>query len=408
MNTPIGVGQLVGQIKDLLEQSARLHDVLLQGEISNFVRATSGHCYFTLKDERGKLDCVLWRRDALLLPRLPQNGQQVILHGYVSLYEPQGKLQFYADWVQEAGIGRLYEQFERLKAQLAAEGLFDPATKRPLPPWPQRIGVITSPRAAALRDVLRTLAARFPAVEVLLAPAAVQGAEAPPQIVAAIELLNAWHLGVEPLALIVLARGGGSIEELWAFNDERVARAVAASVLPVISGVGHETDFTLADFAADVRAPTPTGAATLATPDRSELLAQLAVQRQRLGLAVQGQLVAERRRLEHSRRLLGRLSPRARIAAQRQQTDDLAALMQRQMGYTLRLRRTRLNGLYARLANLDPRAVLQRGYAIVYRAADGRLVTAAQQVAVGDRLRIVLAEGELQAVASAPSPLPPA
>lgn len=408
MNTPIGVGQLVGQIKDLLEQSARLHDVLLQGEISNFVRATSGHCYFTLKDERGKLDCVLWRRDALLLPRLPQNGQQVILHGYVSLYEPQGKLQFYADWVQEAGIGRLYEQFERLKAQLAAEGLFDPATKRPLPPWPQRIGVITSPRAAALRDVLRTLAARFPAVEVLLAPAAVQGAEAPPQIVAAIELLNAWHLGVEPLALIVLARGGGSIEELWAFNDERVARAVAASVLPVISGVGHETDFTLADFAADVRAPTPTGAATLATPDRSELLAQLAVQRQRLGLAVQGQLVAERRRLEHSRRLLGRLSPRARIAAQRQQTDDLAALMQRQMGYTLRLRRTRLNGLYARLANLDPRAVLQRGYAIVYRAADGRLVTAAQQVVVGDRLRIVLAEGELQAVASAPSPLPPA
>ncbi|MER2600663.1 MAG: exodeoxyribonuclease VII large subunit [Caldilineales bacterium] len=408
MNTPIGVGQLVGQIKDLLEQSARLHDVLLQGEISNFVRATSGHCYFTLKDERGKLDCVLWRRDALLLPRLPQNGQQVILHGYVSLYEPQGKLQFYADWVQEAGIGRLYEQFERLKAQLAAEGLFDPATKRPLPPWPQRIGVITSPRAAALRDVLRTLAARFPAVEVLLAPAAVQGAEAPPQIVAAIELLNAWHLGVEPLALIVLARGGGSIEELWAFNDERVARAVAASVLPVISGVGHETDFTLADFAADVRAPTPTGAATLATPDRSELLAQLAVQRQRLGLAVQGQLVAERRRLEHSRRLLGRLSPRARIAAQRQQTDDLAALMQRQMGYTLRLRRARLNGLYARLANLDPRAVLQRGYAIVYRAADGRLVTAAQQVAVGDRLRIVLAEGELQAVASAPSPLPPA
>lgn len=408
MNTPIGVGQLVGQIKDLLEQSARLHDVLLQGEISNFVRATSGHCYFTLKDERGKLDCVLWRRDALLLPRLPQNGQQVILHGYVSLYEPQGKLQFYADWVQEAGIGRLYEQFERLKAQLAAEGLFDPATKRPLPPWPQRIGVITSPRAAALRDVLRTLAARFPAVEVLLAPAAVQGAEAPPQIVAAIELLNAWHLGVEPLALIVLARGGGSIEELWAFNDERVARAVAASVLPVISGVGHETDFTLADFAADVRAPTPTGAATLATPDRSELLAQLAVQRQRLGLAVQGQLVAERRRLEHSRRLLGRLSPRARIAAQRQQTDDLAALMQRQMGYTLRLRRARLNGLYARLANLDPRAVLQRGYAIVYRAADGRLVTAAQQVVVGDRLRIVLAEGELQAVASAPSPLPPA
>lgn len=151
MNTPIGVGQLVGQIKDLLEQTTRLHDVLLQGEISNFVRATSGHCYFTLKDERGKLDCVLWRRDALLLPRLPQNGQQVILHGYVSLYEPQGKLQFYADWVQEAGIGRLYEQFERLKAQLAAEGLFDPATKRPLPPWPQRIGVITSPRAAALR-----------------------------------------------------------------------------------------------------------------------------------------------------------------------------------------------------------------------------------------------------------------
>ena len=380
MTTPLSIGQLVGRIKDLLEDSASLHDVLLQGEVSNFTR-----------------DCVMWRGDAQRLDQLPQNGQQVLAHGYVSLYESQGKLQFYVDWLQAAGVGQLYLKFEELKARLAAEGLFDPMRKRALPAWPQRIGVVTSPRAAALRDILRTLAARYPAVDVLLAPAAVQGIEAPSQLVTAIELLNVWHLGVEPIDLILVARGGGSIEELWAFNDERVARAIAASAVPVISGVGHETDVTLADFAADLRASTPTAAATLSTPDRAELAVAVQDAATRLAEALARQLAAERRHLAHTRRLLQRLSPAAQIAARRQQVDELSLRRERQMRHRLALQRLALDGLRGRLLSLDPRAVLQRGYAIVYRAADGQVLTSTQQVAAGDPLRIALADGEFNA-----------
>jgi exodeoxyribonuclease VII large subunit len=403
MSNTFTVTQLVGQIKTLLEREQILRNVWLQGEVSNFVRATSGHCYFTLKDDRAVLSCVMWRQDAVRLGRLPQNGQQVLVHGYVSVYESQGKLQFYADALELAGVGRLYQEFEALKARLAAEGLFDAARKRPLPAWPQRIGVVTSARAAALRDILRTLALRYPAVDVLLAPSAVQGAEAPAQIVAAIELLNAWNAGVEPIDVIILARGGGSIEELWAFNDEQVARAIAASALPVVSGVGHETDFTLADFAADLRAPTPTGAAAAAVPDRLELAGQVAARRGRLALATAQRLANVRQQLDHSQRLLARLSPRAQIASRRQQVDDMSLAMQQQMRHRLALRRSELDGLRARLANLDPRAVLQRGYAIVYQQPSSRVVASTQAVAAGDVLRIVVADGEFAAVVTPPA-----
>lgn len=392
------VTQLVSQIKTLLEREQTLRNVWLQGEVSNFTRAPSGHCYFTLKDDRAVLSCVMWRADAQRLLRLPLNGQQVLVHGYVSLYESQGKVQFYVDVLELAGVGRLYQEFEALKARLAVEGLFEPARKRPLPAWPQRIGVVTSPRAAALRDILRTLALRFPAVDVLLAPTLVQGAEAPSQIVAAIELLNAWGAGVEPIDLIIVARGGGSIEELWAFNDEQVARAIAASALPVLSGVGHETDFTLADFAADYRAPTPTGAAAAAVPDRLELAGQVRSLRSRQALAVAQQIARERQRLVHSQRLLARLSPAAQIAGRRQQVDDLSLAMQRQMRHRLALRRAELAGLAGRLASLDPCAVLQRGYAIVYQRETGRSVNSVQAVAAGDALRIVVADGEIAGV----------
>ncbi len=394
------VTQLVSQIKTLLERQQSLRNVWLQGEISNFTRAPSGHCYFTLKDDRSVLSCVMWRNDAVRLLRLPQNGQQALVHGYVSLYESQGKLQFYADALEMAGVGRLYQEFEALKARLASEGLFDSARKRPLPVWPQRIGLVTSPRAAALRDILRTLAVRFPAVDVLLAPTLVQGAEAPAQIVAAIELLNAWSMGVEPIDLLIVARGGGSIEELWAFNDERVARAIAASTLPVLSGVGHETDFTLADFAADHRAPTPTGAAAAAVPDQLELTGQVRSLRNRQALALAQQIAGRQQRLAHSQRLLARLSPAVQIAGRRQQVDDLSLAMQRQMRHRLALRRAELAGLEARLANLDPRAVLQRGYAIVYQRDSGRIVTSTRAVAAGDALRIVVADGEFTGVAA--------
>ncbi len=394
------VTQLVSQIKTLLEREQTLHNAWLQGEVSNFTRAPSGHCYFTLKDDRAVLSCVMWRNDAQRLLRLPQNGQQVLVHGYVSLYESQGKVQFYADALELAGVGRLYQELEALKARLVAEGLFDAARKRPLPAWPQRIGLVTSPRAAALRDILRTLAVRFPAVDVLLAPTLVQGVEAPAQIVAAIELLNAWSVGVEPIDLLIVARGGGSIEELWAFNDEQVARAIAASALPVLSGVGHETDFTLADFVADRRAPTPTGAAAAAVPDRLELAGQVRSLRSRQALALAQQVARERQRLAHSQRLLGRLSPAVQIAGRRQQVDDLSLAMQRQMRHRLALRRAELTGLGARLANLDPRAVLQRGYAIVYQRDTGRIVTSTRAVAAGDALRIIVADGEFASVAA--------
>lgn len=387
------VTQLVGQIKTLLEREQTLRNVWLQGEVSNFVRAASGHCYFTLKDDRAVLACVMWKQDAIRLTRPPQNGQLVLVHGYVSVYESQGKVQFYVDTLEPAGLGRLYQQFEALKARLADEGLFDAASKRALPAWPQRVGVVTSPRAAALRDILRTFAMRYPAVDVLLAPSAVQGVEAPGQIVAAIELLNQWNAGVEPVDVIILARGGGSIEELWAFNDETVARAVAASAVPIVSGVGHETDVTLADFAADLRAPTPTGAAAAVVPDLSELAAQTAALRSRLALAMSQQLASQRRQLGHNRQLLLRLSPRAQVANRRQQVDDLGLAMQRQMRHRLALHRAELTGLQARLANLDPRAVLQRGYAIVYQQPHGRIITSVQVVAAGDQLRIVVSDG---------------
>lgn len=400
--TTFTVTQLLSQIKTLIEREQTLRNVWLQGEVSNFVRATSGHCYFTLKDERAVLACVMWKQDALRLGRLPQNGQQVLVHGYVSVYESQGKMQFYADALELAGVGRLYQEFEALKAKLTAEGLFDPERKRPLPAWPQRIAVVTSPRAAALRDILRTLALRYPAVDVLLAPSAVQGTEAPAQIVAAIELLNDWHAGVEPIDVIIVARGGGSIEELWAFNDEQVARAIAASRVPVVSGVGHETDFTLADFAADLRAPTPTGAAAAAVPDRLELAGQVAAQRGRLALAMAQRLARERQHLGHSQRLLARLSPSAQIASRRQQVDDLNLAMQRQMRHRLALYRAELDGLRARLANLDPHAVLQRGYAIIYQQPGDQVVTSAQAVTAGDALRIVVADGEFSGVVTGP------
>jgi exodeoxyribonuclease VII large subunit len=390
------VSQLLAQIKTLLTDDRSLSDVLLEGEVSNFKQATSGHCYFTLKDRNALLPCVMWRTDAARLRRLPQDGEQVVVHGAVSLYEAQGKLQFYADHLEMAGVGRLYQDFEALKARLAAEGLFDSSRKRPLPAWPRRIGVVTSAQAAALRDILRTLAARYPAVDVLLAPAAVQGVDAPPQIVAALAQLNAWSATVEPIDVILVARGGGAIEELWAFNDERVVRAIAASAIPVLSGVGHETDSTLADFAADLRAPTPTGAAALAVPDRLELSNQVRLLRGRLRASSVKQLAAERAHLAQTRRLLARLSPQTHIASRRQQVDDLGQALARQVRQGLLVRRLEVESQRAQLASLDPRAVLQRGYAIVQQSATNRVVASVRQVSAGDHLRVLLADGQFE------------
>ncbi len=393
------VTQLNTRIKRILTSQRELSDLWLAGEISNFTRAFSGHCYFTLKDRKSAISCVMWKSQADRLNRLPVNGEQVTAHGSVSFYENRGQLQFYADSLESAGLGQLYQQFEALKARLAAEGLFDEARKRPIPAWPRRIGVVTSANAAALRDILRTITARYPLAEVLLAPAAVQGVEAPPQIVAAIKLLNDWTL-VEPVDVIIVARGGGSIEELWAFNDEQVARAIAASQLPVISGVGHETDFTLADFVADLRAPTPTGAAAQATPDRLDLQAQLHGLRGQALKAIGGRLQFERQALAQSQKALRRNSPQVQIANRRQQLDDLNLAANRTMTHRLELARLRLAEWQARLNSLDPRAVLARGYAIVHSEDGAQVVTSVTQVRPGQRLRVTVGDGEFESMVS--------
>ena len=273
--TVYSVSQVTAYIKSLFAEDLLLGDVWLSGEVSNFKQATSGHCYFTLKDAASCVRAVIWRTQAAVMA-LPRDGDAVIAHGYVSVYEPRGDYQFYIDRLEPGGIGWLWQEFQRLKTRLEQEGLFDTARKRPVPALPVRLGVVTSPSAAALRDILRTLTRRYPLVDVILAPTPVQGDQAPAGIVAAIQALNRWSAEREAIDSIIVARGGGSIEELWAFNDERVARAIAASAVPVVTGVGHETDFTIADFVADLRAPTPTGAATMVVPEAGELLAGVA------------------------------------------------------------------------------------------------------------------------------------
>ena len=291
------VSQVSAYIKSLFVSDMLLADVWLSGEVSGFTQASSGHCYFTLKDAGAILKSVIWRTQAKGMV-LPRNGDAVIVHGAISVYEQGGAYQLYVDHLEPAGVGQLWLEFERLKARLEAEGLFDEARKRPIPARPVRLGVVTSPTAAALRDILRTLSRRYGLVDVILASTPVQGDQAPPAIVAALALLNRWSAEREPLDAIILARGGGSIEELWAFNDEHVARAIAASAVPVITGVGHETDFTIADFVADLRAPTPTGAATLATPDGRELSAAVAALMARAERQLGGHLADERSRVE--------------------------------------------------------------------------------------------------------------
>jgi exodeoxyribonuclease VII large subunit len=388
------VAALTRHIRQTIELDWRLQDLWLEGEVSNLTQAASGHLYFTLKDESAQIKCVMWREQAVLLPALPERGDMVLAHGKVSVYELRGEYQLYCDALRPAGlVGDLHRRFEQLKARLEAEGLFDPARKRPLPRFPRQIGVVTSPTAAAFQDIQNVLRRRWPAVEVILRPAQVQGAEAPPQIVAALEALNAQAQA----DVIILARGGGSLEDLWAFNDEQVVRAVAASRIPVVSGVGHETDFTLADFAADVRAPTPSAAAELVTPDREEYLAALLALAERLGRAVRQALDERRRALEEEGRALRHLSPAVRLQSARQQVDELMARLSRRMQAELGLRRERLAGARAALQAVSPLATLARGYAVVTRAADGHLLTDAADAPPGTDVHARLHRGGLLA-----------
>ena len=386
------VAELTRYLRELLESDTNLQELWVQGEVSNFSRPASGHLYFTLKDEKAALKCVMWRNAVLRQAYLPRDGDAIEVHGSIGVYEVSGQYQLYADQVRPAGEGVLYQEFLRLKARLEAEGLFDPARKRPIPKWPQRIGIVTSPTGAALRDMLNTLRRRYPLVEVILAPTPVQGDEAPPNIVEAIRLLNEV---IHPDAILV-ARGGGSIEDLWAFNDERVARAIAASQAPIITGVGHETDFTIADFAADLRAPTPTAAAELATPNRDDLLASLADQAERLDRTIQAVVSSQRWELSSLQNRLQLRSPQTRLRTDRQRLDDLARRAGVGVLHSLQLRHTRLAGLGQRLGALNPLAVLGRGYAVVSHL-DGRVVRSVRQVQPDDELNVQLSDGQFKA-----------
>lgn len=392
MDHIFSVLQLTTHIRDLFELDPTLQDVWVEGELSRLTRAASGHLYFTLKDAHSEIQCVMWRSHAARLRFAPEHGAHVLAHGRVTVYEVRGQYQLVCDTLQETGVGDLHRQFEQLKARLEAEGLFDPARKRPIPPYPRVIGVVTSPTAAAFQDIQNVLRRRYPLAEVILSPTLVQGAEAPAQIVAALERLNA-HTNAD---VIIVARGGGSLEDLWCFNDEAVARAVAASRIPVVSGVGHEIDFTLVDFAADLRAPTPSAAAELVTPDGAMLREELRARTERMRAALSAQIAERRQRVQTQRRWLARLSPQHVILTARQRVDDLLGRAGLHTRHDLAQRRARLHALHHRLETANPRALLKRGYAMV-RRADGAPVTSVYDAPVGTPIIVTLHDGTLDA-----------
>ena len=386
------VGELTTYLKRLLETDALLSQVQVRGEISNFKRHSSGHLYFSLKDDHALLGCVCFRGSAGKLRFDPAEGQQVVAWGAISVYEPQGKYQLVVTFMQPDGLGELHQRFEALKARLAAEGLFAPERKRPLPRFPGTIALVTSPTGAAIRDLINILTRRYPLARLLLIPTLVQGEAAPASIVRSLQ--RAARRGAD---VIICGRGGGSLEDLWAFNEEAVARAIFASPVPVISAVGHETDVTIADLVADLRAPTPSAAAELVAPDRAELQAHL--------LALGRQARAALQNLARTRGLrLARLEqnpiftrPEALLAPWLQRVDLAADRMTDTLRRRLERATHTLERLTASLRALDPREVLGRGYALVQRTRDGALVTRVALAPPGEAVTIAVSDGALPA-----------
>ncbi len=426
------VSELLRDVRACLERG--FPTVWVSGEISNFSRPRSGHWYFTLKDDRGQLRCAMFRSDNRRLDFVPEDGMQVLVRGRLTLYEARGDFQMVVETLEEHGDGALQRAFERLKARLAAEGLFDEARKRPLPRLPRRIGVLTSPTGAAVHDILTVLRRRFPAVPVRIYPIPVQGEGAAEAIVAALELAGRR----QDCDVLILARGGGSLEDLWAFNDERLARAIVACPIPVVTGIGHQTDFTIADFCADWRAPTPSAAAERVVPDRREWLARIDQLRQRLCTRQRAHLQQARERLQHLRARLRH--PRQRLDQLRFRLDELEARLQQAQRHDLQRRRERLaalqrhlqqanpmqvidarrlrlehlqgrlhdlqrghldrqrqrlHGLLRALDAVSPLATLERGYAILQHP-DGRLLREVQNVRPGDTIDARLHDGRLR------------
>jgi exodeoxyribonuclease VII large subunit len=389
------VAEVLAGLRALLEE--RVGRIWVVGEIGNLARPQSGHLYFTLKDERGQLRAALFRGAARRLAFEPEEGLEVLAYGDVTVYEARGDLQLIVRQLEPRGVGALQLAFEQLRRRLEAEGLFDPARKRSLPPYPTRIGVVTSASGAALRDVIEVTGRRLPDVPLLIAPTRVQGVGAEDEIAAALDALAEQT----DLSVILLVRGGGSLEDLQPFNTEVVARAIARSPVPVVSGVGHEVDVTIADLAADVRAPTPSAAAEQAVPDRDALARALDAAWRRLRRALDAQLTDCAARLAREREALRMQAPTARLAAQRQRWLAAARALGRAARARTEIARAAVEQLAGRLDSLSPLAVLGRGYALVRRARDAGIVRAASDAEIGERLAIRVAEAEIEAVVEA-------
>ena len=384
------VGELTKQIKDLLDGESSLQHVYVRGELSNYKIYPSGHHYFTVKDEEATLKAVMFRREASRLRFRPESGMKVIALGRITVYPRDGAYQLYVSELVPDGVGDLHAAFEQLKAKLAGEGLFDSSHKKPLPPYPERIAVITSSAGAAVRDVIRVATKRFPVAKLIVMPVRVQGAEAPPEIVSAIRYANKWKVA----DLIITGRGGGSMEDLWAFNDERVARAIYDSEIPVISAVGHEPDVTIADYVADLRAATPSNGAELAVPDRGELKGALLTARKQMLSALLARVDNGRERLQQLRERRVLTDAGAYVADRRLSLDHSAAMLLAAYRSGLADRRGRLALGAAALDAMSPLKVLARGYAIA-ETEDGRILRSKKDAYPGRRLRLQLADGDV-------------
>jgi exodeoxyribonuclease VII large subunit len=385
----LGVGELIAGLRGLLEQ--RVGRVFVVGEISNLHEARSGHAYFTLKDESGQMRCALFRGQARNVRFSLEEGLEVVVEAEVSIYAARGDLQLIVRGVEPRGVGALQLAFDQLRRRLEAAGLFDEDRKRPIPVFPRRLGVVTSPTSAAVRDVLKVAGRRFPATPILISPTLVQGEEAPAQIARAIERLA----GVEEIDTILVVRGGGSLEDLWAFNTEVVAHAIAGSPIPIIAGVGHETDVTIADLIADLRAPTPSAAAMLALPDGEMLARGVDRDVRRLLSATRQRVARGRARVEGLNAVLRARSPQARVALARTREARARVAAREAIRRILDRKRSALAEGAARLEALSPLAVLGRGYALARRVDDERVIRRASDVELGDALDLQLAEGRI-------------
>lgn len=387
------VSQLNEYASTLLSNDSVLSQLCVKGEISGFKRYPSGHSYFQLKDEKASVQCVLFKGNSTHIDFVPENGMKVLAFGHANIYQVDGKFQFYISFMQEDGQGELYKEFEKRKQRMAEEGLFDEEHKKPIPYLPKRIGVVTSPKGAVIQDIINVLTRRYPNFDLLIAPSSVQGKEAAAELIAGLQLLDAR----EDIDVIIIARGGGSMEDLWCFNDEALGRAIYAAKTPVISAVGHETDFTICDFCADLRAPTPSAAAELVMPNKSEVLARLDKTERDLAVSMTHFVKLKRHKLETMTKHRALAEPRYRLEKEMQRCDMLNVRLNERMEAILQQRRSAFATELAQLTALDPMAVLLRGYA---RATDkqGNTVDSVKCVKIEDEVSVVVADGVIHSV----------